>query len=83
MVIQPETPSSLPTPSAIAASAYPSRAICTAPVLAIGTNAPKPVMQTDLIDQRLTLQHLKIVMAVAEWGSMQQAARHIKDHRRS
>jgi DNA-binding transcriptional LysR family regulator len=34
-------------------------------------------MQTDLIDQRLKLQHLKIVMAVAERGSMQQAARHL------
>jgi DNA-binding transcriptional LysR family regulator len=34
-------------------------------------------MQTDLIGHRLKLQHLKIVMAVAERGSMQQAARHL------
>jgi DNA-binding transcriptional LysR family regulator len=34
-------------------------------------------MQTDLIGQRLKLQHLKVVMAVAERGSMQQAARHL------
>src|SRR5580704_1518846 len=35
------------------------------------------MMQTDLIGHRLKLQHLKIVMAVAEWGSMQKAARHL------
>src|SRR5215470_14437865 len=34
-------------------------------------------MQTDVIGQRLKLQHLKIVMAVAEWGSMQQAAKRL------
>jgi DNA-binding transcriptional LysR family regulator len=34
-------------------------------------------MQPDVIGQRLKLQHLKVVMAVAEWGSMQQAARHL------
>src|SRR5215475_554020 len=34
-------------------------------------------MRTDLIGQRLKLQHLKVVMAVAERGSMQQAARHL------
>src|SRR3984957_11833498 len=34
-------------------------------------------MQADLIGHRLKLQHLKIVMAVAEWGSMQKAARHL------
>jgi DNA-binding transcriptional LysR family regulator len=34
-------------------------------------------MQTDTIGQRIKLQHLKIVMAVAEWGSMQQAARRL------
>jgi DNA-binding transcriptional LysR family regulator len=34
-------------------------------------------MQTDVIGRRLKLQHLKIVMAVAEQGSMQKAARHL------
>lgn len=34
-------------------------------------------MQTDLIAQRLKLQHLKVVMAVAEWGSMAKAAKHL------
>jgi DNA-binding transcriptional LysR family regulator len=34
-------------------------------------------MRTDLIGQRFKLQHLKVVMAVAERGSMQQAARHL------
>jgi DNA-binding transcriptional LysR family regulator len=34
-------------------------------------------MQTDLIGHRLKLQHLKIVMAVAEWGSMQKAAKRL------
>jgi len=34
-------------------------------------------MRTDLIGHRLKLQHLKIVMAVAEWGSMQRAARQL------
>jgi DNA-binding transcriptional LysR family regulator len=34
-------------------------------------------MQSDIIGQRLKLQHLKIVMAVAERGSMQQAARYL------
>jgi DNA-binding transcriptional LysR family regulator len=34
-------------------------------------------MQTDLIGHRLKLQHLKIVMAVAEWGSMQRAAKQL------
>jgi DNA-binding transcriptional LysR family regulator len=34
-------------------------------------------MQADIIGQRLKLQHLKIVMAVAEWGSMQQAAKRL------
>jgi DNA-binding transcriptional LysR family regulator len=35
------------------------------------------MMQTDLIGHRLKLQHLKIVMVVAEWGSMQKAAKHL------
>jgi DNA-binding transcriptional LysR family regulator len=34
-------------------------------------------MQTDLLGQRIKLQHLKVVMAVAERGSMQRAARHL------
>ena len=34
-------------------------------------------MQTDVIGHRLKLQHLKIVMVVAEWGSMQKAAKHL------
>jgi DNA-binding transcriptional LysR family regulator len=34
-------------------------------------------MQPDIVGQRLKLQHLKIVMAVAERGSMQQAAKHL------
>jgi DNA-binding transcriptional LysR family regulator len=34
-------------------------------------------MQPDIIGHRLKLQHLRIVMAVAEWGSMQQAAKHL------
>ena len=35
------------------------------------------MMQTDIIGQRIKLQHLKIVMAVAEWGSMAKAAKHL------
>jgi DNA-binding transcriptional LysR family regulator len=35
------------------------------------------MMQADLVDHRLKLQHLKVVMAVAEWGSMAKAARHL------
>jgi DNA-binding transcriptional LysR family regulator len=34
-------------------------------------------MQTDLIGHRIKLQHLKVVIAVAEWGSMAKAARHL------
>jgi DNA-binding transcriptional LysR family regulator len=34
-------------------------------------------MQTDLVGHRLKLQHLKVVMAVAEWGSMQKAAKRL------
>jgi DNA-binding transcriptional LysR family regulator len=34
-------------------------------------------MQTELIGQRLKLQHLKIVMAVVQWGSMAKAAKHL------
>jgi DNA-binding transcriptional LysR family regulator len=32
---------------------------------------------TDLIDQRLKLQHLRVVTAVVEWGSMAKAAKHL------
>ena len=35
------------------------------------------MMQTDLIGHRLKLQHLKIVMVLAEWGSMQKAAKQL------
>jgi len=35
------------------------------------------MMQTDLVGHRLKLQHLKVVMAVAEWGSMAKAAKHL------
>jgi DNA-binding transcriptional LysR family regulator len=34
-------------------------------------------MQADLIGQRIKLQHLKIVRAVADWGSMAKAAKHL------
>jgi DNA-binding transcriptional LysR family regulator len=34
-------------------------------------------MRNDLIGHRLKLQHLKIAMAVAEWRSMQRAAKHL------
>ena len=34
-------------------------------------------MQSDLIDPRIKLQHLKVVIAVAEWGSMAKAAKHL------
>jgi DNA-binding transcriptional LysR family regulator len=37
----------------------------------------KTIMQADIIGQRLKLQHLKVVMAVAEWGSMAKAAKHL------
>jgi DNA-binding transcriptional LysR family regulator len=33
--------------------------------------------KAELADQRLKLQHLKVVMAVAEWGSMAKAAKHL------
>src|SRR5216683_4298664 len=35
------------------------------------------MMQTDLFGHRLKLQHLKLVMAVADWGSMAKAAKHL------
>jgi DNA-binding transcriptional LysR family regulator len=35
------------------------------------------MMQTELIGQRIKLQHLKVVTAVAEWGSMAKAAKHL------
>ena len=34
-------------------------------------------IQADLIGQRIKLQHLKIVHAVADWGSMAKAAKHL------
>jgi DNA-binding transcriptional LysR family regulator len=34
-------------------------------------------MHADLIGQRIKLQHLKIVRAVADWGSMAKAAKHL------
>ena len=34
-------------------------------------------MQTELIGQRLKLQHLKVVMAVVQWGSMAKATKHL------
>src|SRR5215475_11689872 len=33
--------------------------------------------ETELVEQRLKLQHLKVVMAVAEWGSMAKAAKRL------
>jgi DNA-binding transcriptional LysR family regulator len=35
------------------------------------------MMQTELVDHRIKLQHLKVVMAVAQWGSMAKAAKHL------
>jgi DNA-binding transcriptional LysR family regulator len=35
------------------------------------------MMQTELIDHRVKLQHLKVMMMVAEWGSMAKAAKHL------
>jgi DNA-binding transcriptional LysR family regulator len=37
----------------------------------------KNMQHTDLVGQRLKLQHLKVVMAVAEWGTMARAAKHL------
>lgn len=34
-------------------------------------------MQSEIVGQRIKLQHLKIVMAVAKWGSMAKAAKHL------
>ena len=34
-------------------------------------------MRSDVVGHRLKLQHLKVVMAVAEWGSMQKAAKQL------
>jgi DNA-binding transcriptional LysR family regulator len=34
-------------------------------------------MRTEVLGHRLKLQHLKVVMAVAEWGSMAKAAKHL------
>ena len=34
-------------------------------------------MQAEIVGHRLKLQHLKVVMAVAEWGSMAKAAKHL------
>ncbi len=42
------------------------------------TQGNMPVaMPADLIGQRIKLQHLKIVHAVADWGSMAKAAKHL------
>jgi DNA-binding transcriptional LysR family regulator len=35
------------------------------------------MMQTELIGHRLKLQHLRVLIAVAEWGSMAKAAKHL------
>ncbi len=35
------------------------------------------MMQAEIVGHRLKLQHLKVVMAVAEWGSMAKAAKHL------
>jgi DNA-binding transcriptional LysR family regulator len=35
------------------------------------------MIQSELIDHRIKLQHLKVVMAVAEWGSMAKGAKHL------
>jgi DNA-binding transcriptional LysR family regulator len=35
------------------------------------------MIQTELIGQRIKLQHLKVAMAVAEWGSMAKAAKRL------
>src|SRR5579859_5222076 len=34
-------------------------------------------MRSDVVGHRLKLQHLRVVMAVAEWGSMQKAAKQL------
>ena len=34
-------------------------------------------MQAELVGHRIKLQHLKVVMAVAEWGSMAKAAKRL------
>jgi DNA-binding transcriptional LysR family regulator len=34
-------------------------------------------MQTELIGHRIKLQHLRVVMAVAQWGSMAKAAKRL------
>jgi DNA-binding transcriptional LysR family regulator len=34
-------------------------------------------LENEFIGQRIKLQHLKVIMAVADWGSMQKAARHL------
>src|SRR5215470_13005754 len=39
--------------------------------------ADEEMMQTELIGDRIKLQHLKVVMAVAEWGSMAKAAKRL------
>jgi DNA-binding transcriptional LysR family regulator len=35
------------------------------------------MMLTGIVGHRLKLQHLKVVMAVAEWGSIAKAAKHL------
>jgi DNA-binding transcriptional LysR family regulator len=35
------------------------------------------MMRTELVDHRIKLQHLKVVVAVAQWGSMAKAANHL------
>src|SRR3974390_3125541 len=44
---------------------------------AIGPENRDGKMRSDLVGHRLKLQHLKVVMAVAEWGSMQKAAKQL------
>ena len=34
-------------------------------------------LESEFVGQRIKLQHLKIIIAVADWGSMQKAARHL------
>src|SRR5271170_2518997 len=44
---------------------------------AIATENRKRTMQAEVVGHRIKLQHLRVVMAVAEWGSMAKAAKHL------
>src|ERR1700690_1198390 len=44
---------------------------------AIASENKERMMQAEIVGHRIKLQHLRVVMAVAEWGSMAKAAKRL------